>query len=73
MVNPDLSRYIINNISFSQIRKSEIHGWGLFATSNIKKETILGVLDGQVMLWDDYNKLSNLLEEDLVKHKDYIL
>lgn len=63
---------IIDNISFSEIRKSKIHGLGLFATTSIKKDTILGMLDGQVMDWDHYNKLAGKIKEDLAKYKDYI-
>ncbi len=58
-------RLVINNISLSTIRKSKIHGDGLFSTSVIKKGTLLGVLDGQVMNWSYYNLLHRQLDDTL--------
>ena len=48
---------IINNITFSTIKKSSIHGYGLFATKNIHKGSILGNLDGQIINWDNYDNI----------------
>jgi SET domain-containing protein len=42
---------VVDNICHSEIKKSKIHGNGLFATSNLKKNTILGILDGQIVEW----------------------
>lgn len=53
---------IIDNIPHTEIRPSAVHGFGLFATKPINAKTILGILDGQVMNWDEYDRLSGLLE-----------
>lgn len=45
---------IINNIELGLIKKSSIHGYGLFAHKKIKKNTVLGYLDGQLVDWDLY-------------------
>ncbi|WP_341744679.1 SET domain-containing protein [Azonexus hydrophilus] len=45
---------IINNLSWSEVRPSQIHGNGVFATEEIRRGWIIGRLDGQVMLWRDY-------------------
>jgi hypothetical protein len=44
---------IVDNLLFSEIRPSTIHGDGLFATNNIIANSILGVLDGQLVPWDE--------------------
>jgi hypothetical protein len=54
---PAIPQAIIDNICCSEIRPSSIHGLGLFATTSIPAGTILGVLDGQVMSWDDYDRI----------------
>lgn len=48
---------IIDNILYSRIAPSFIHGFGLFATKALYAGTILGTLDGQVMDWDEYDQL----------------
>jgi len=40
---------VIDNILFSEIKLSQVHGEGLFSTVNINKGTILGFLDGQIV------------------------
>ncbi len=52
---------IIDNISHAEIRPSSIHGFGLFATEPISAGTILGVLDGQVIDWDEYDLICSSL------------
>lgn len=47
----------IDNIAFSYIDRSRIHGFGLFADTNIPQGTELGRLDGQVMAWDLYDRI----------------
>jgi len=48
---------IINNILKGYIKSSEIDGYGLFAISKIKKEEVIGLLDGQLIPWDLYDKI----------------
>lgn len=43
---------VIDNLLNSYISKSNIHGYGLFASENIEDETVLGTLDGQYVDWD---------------------
>lgn len=45
---------IVDNIPNTQIMKSEIHGFGLFAKNFIKKDSILGILDGQYVPATEY-------------------
>lgn len=47
--------HIINNIPQGYIAKSNIHGYGLFASNNILKDTNLVELDGQLVNWIKYN------------------
>lgn len=49
--------HVIDNIAYTEIKKSSIHGFGLFASEFILEGTILGVLDGQVMNWDEYDNI----------------
>jgi len=51
--------FLLDNISGTSIQKSSLHGFGLFATEQIKRETILCVLDGQIVSWDSYIKISS--------------
>ena len=53
---------VIDNIKFSKIAESKIHGKGLFATQKIKKNTKLGYLDGQVVSWKFHKKYQNEVE-----------
>lgn len=50
-------QFVLDNISFSEIKPSKIHGRGLFATCDILEGTLLGVLDGQVIPWDRYDEI----------------
>ncbi len=50
---PDGSPYL-RTIVCAEIRRSPIHGWGLFATRDIHELEILCLLDGQVVDWDSY-------------------
>ena len=70
-INLDLiNTKTINNIKFSFIKPSDIHGLGLFTNSMIKKGTILGFLDGQVMPWAQYNEI--MKNTDLGYFNSYI-
>ena len=68
-----MRKFTVDNISFSSIKESNIHGFGLFATNNIIKSTIIGNLDGQVMNWDFYDNVVNELKESSGRFKNYIL
>lgn len=67
-----LQNYYVNNIQFSYIKKSPIHGYGLFAKSTIIKESILGFLGGQVIDWDHYKKIVNKIKNSLGEYQKYI-
>lgn len=67
---------IIDNVKKTEIKDSNIHGKGLFATENIKKETKLCYLEGQVVPWEikiKYNKEEewNPLDEKTVMVRPY--
>ena len=67
---------VIDNISHSVILNSPIHGYGLFATSLIDAETVLGYLDGQQIPYTLYLKQNlafewNALREDLLLVRPY--
>lgn len=57
----DTPSNIIDNITHTEIKPSTVHGFGLFATEPITEGTILGVLDGQVINWDEYDRISAAL------------
>ena len=48
---------VIDNIKNTEIRQSKIHGKGLFATADISKNTLLCVLEGQIISVSDYNEI----------------
>ncbi|ECP7577833.1 SET domain-containing protein-lysine N-methyltransferase [Campylobacter jejuni] len=54
-----LKNIIIDNIPNTFIKKSKIHNFGLFSKINIKKGTILSILDGQILSIQEYKKLKN--------------
>lgn len=64
--------YTLDNISFSKIDNSCIHGFGLFATEKILRSHILGTLDGQVVDWNQYELISRKLENDIGSYKNFI-
>ena len=47
---------IIDNIKNTEIKKSKIHGNGLYATKKIKKDTVLCILDGQFISYETAKK-----------------
>lgn len=61
----------IDNIKFSYITKSGIHGFGLFSKVDIHTNTILGKLDGQVIQWDKYDNIEKNISNDILKYKNY--
>jgi SET domain-containing protein len=67
-----LQKHLVDNISFSYLKQSELHGVGSFASQNIAKDTTLGILDGQVMPWEKYNSLEDSLKEQFGAYKNYI-
>lgn len=64
--------YTIDNIGFSKIDKSKIHGFGLFATEHISQNHILGTLDGQVIDWDQYDLISAKVKKEMGQYQNFI-
>lgn len=60
---PHDQQYVLDNVSFSYIKPSEIHGRGLFASQDLPEGMILGMLDGQVIPWDRYDELRAYVKE----------
>jgi len=62
----DISKYeiedVIDNLKYTVLKKSKIHGIGLFSNAKIKKGTMLGFLEGQVVPWEQHIKYHNELE-----------
>ena len=67
-----VKKVVIDNIPFSHIASSNIHGFGLFAEEAIKKGSIVGLLDGQVMNWDKYDDLKAYLKDSFSSYQNYI-
>ena len=65
------NKTIIDNISLCDIKISEIHGYGAFATEDIAKGTTLCKLDGQYMEWKLYDKIISIVDEKIKDLKDY--
>lgn len=61
---------VIDNILFTEISKSNIHGFGLFAKKDFKIGEIICILDGQTMDWDFYDELCRKI--DLKEYQNYI-
>lgn len=53
---------VIDNIPGTTIAKSQVHGFGLFATTEIPKGKLLTTLDGQIVPWWLHEE--NLLTEE---------
>lgn len=62
---------IVNNIENTIISSSTIHGYGLFALEYIRKNTILCLLDGQIMPWSRYHEIGEMLANQTGNLKDY--
>ena len=54
---------VINNISQGEIKKSNIHGYGLFAKNEIFADIVLASLDGQLVPWNVYTKLIDMKKD----------
>ena len=65
-----INETVIDNINFTYISESKIHGFGLFANKNLDSGTILCFLDGQVMSWDHYDEIAKSI--NLGKYQNYI-
>lgn len=50
----------INNIPNTKVEKSLVHGFGLFATKNIRKGTLLCKLSGQILDKKEYEKFQSV-------------
>ena len=49
----------INNLLFTYVQKSSIHGYGIFASQDLIPNTCLGELDGQIISWNLYHSIMN--------------
>jgi SET domain-containing protein len=58
-INNQAFPLVINNIKHTIIQKSDIHGYGLFATNDIEKGSILCMLDGQIVSWNSYDDVAS--------------
>lgn len=58
---------VINNLKYTIIQPSKIHGNGLFAVKSIPSGTELGELDGQVIPESLHNKLGLTLEWNAIQ------
>ncbi len=67
-----LRKLTVNNLSFTYIDESSIHGFGLFAEADIPKGTLLGVLDGQVMEWDHYDEIVENFRQEIGSAAQYL-
>lgn len=61
---------VIDNIPFTEINKSNIHGFGLFAKKEFKIGEIICILDGQIINGDFYDGLCKKI--DLKEYQNYI-
>jgi len=66
----------IDNIQNTEIKRSVIHGWGLFSLVNIDKDKVLCELDGQEVPYTIYEKNEkslewNALEGDILLVRPY--
>ncbi|WP_153913185.1 SET domain-containing protein [Shewanella sp. TC10] len=62
----------LNTIAKTDIKQSELHGFGLFATDLMKEEQILYLFDGQVVSIADYQKIEQLMAQEIEPYKNYI-
>jgi len=63
--------YTLDTIQNTEIKESPINGFGLFATKIIQENTILCILDGQVMSAEVYENLVNQLSDKVANFKNY--
>ncbi len=63
--------YTLDTIQNTEIKKSTIDGFGLFATQIIQTNTILCILDGQVMSAKTYENLVEKLSNKVGAFKNY--
>ena len=71
MTLEEIKRTTIDNIADTEIRKSDIHGYGLFALRDFRAGETICALDGQVMPWSKYEELENELKSKLGELSDY--
>lgn len=56
---------VINNIPVGAIKKSTIHGYGLFAQQDISVESVLVSLDGEIVPWWVYTTNRDMAKDAL--------
>lgn len=70
--NLEVVRYLtLDNILNTQIAASEIHGFGLFAGKYIKRNTLICLLEGQILDRDVYKKIGDFCKPELDSLDDY--
>lgn len=47
---------VVNNVELAYIKESSVHGYGLFASCDIKANTKMAELDGQIISWALHEK-----------------
>ena len=60
----------IDNIAFTDIEKSKIHGFGLFAKKDFEAHEIICILNGQIIDWEFYEELATKI--NLNGYQNYI-
>lgn len=53
-MNTNINNKIINNIKNTYISKSIIEGLGLFSKKSLEKDTLIGILYGQIVEWKSF-------------------
>lgn len=55
--------HIIDNIPNTEIKKSKLHGYGLFTNTKIKEGEVLCILDGQYINYDFVKHITKTIED----------
>jgi SET domain-containing protein len=68
------NQHYINNIEGTVVIESPVHGYGLFATKDIEKNTLLCELSGQTVTKNEYEKIfkSDLFPKEAFIEKHHL-
>jgi SET domain-containing protein len=66
-----IRRNVVDTIRDTVIKKSMIHGFGLFSTKTLFKGEILQIFDGQILTEKQYKTLISNISKDIGKYKNY--
>jgi SET domain-containing protein len=61
----------LDTIQYTVINKSTLHGFGLFTIRKIYEDTILAILDGQIMSQSKYNEIEKNIAKNIDIYKNY--